>query len=381
MISNTKINPSHNPAFEENFKKFNILAKEFQNLTKMPETNSTSSRKKEHIDICLTDEPAFNSKTNGFEQYEFVHCAVTEVDISAINFDCLFFDKQISYPFLISCMTGGTSEAENINARLAEAAAELNIPIGVGSQRQALEDKQHHDSYKIIREKAGRIPVLGNIGGSQIVKMNSFDEIKFLIDLVEADAMVVHLNPAQELLQKNGEPDFAGLLKKLNKLNGEIKTPVIVKEVGAGISKQAAQKLIETGVSGIDVAGAGGTSWSAVEILRNKNSEDLEFWDWGLPTSYCIRTVYELKKNHNFLLIGSGGINDAVQAAKAFALGADLTASARIILHELEKSGTEGVISLITKWFDTIKKIMFLTGSNNLNELRKNKLIKKEELY
>ncbi len=347
----------------------------------MPETNSTSSRKKEHIEICLTDEPAFKSKTSGFEKYDFVHCAVTEVDISAISFDYIFFDKKINYPFLISCMTGGTSEAENINARLAEAAAELNIPLGVGSQRQALEDQQHHNSYKIIRRKAGKIPVLGNIGGSQIVKMNSFNQIKFLIDLIEADAMVIHLNPAQELIQKKGEPYFTGLLKKLDELNREIKTPVIVKEVGAGISKQAAQKLIETGVSGIDVAGAGGTSWSAVEILRNKNNEDMEFWDWGLPASYCIRTVYELKKNHNFLLIGSGGINDALQAAKAYALGADITASARIILQELEKSGTEGVINLITKWFDTIKKIMFLTGSNNLNELRKHKLIKKEELY
>jgi len=151
--------------------------------------------------------------------------------------------------------------------------------------------------------------------------------------------------------------------------------------VGAGISRTAAKKLLDAGVKGIDVAGAGGTSWTGVEILRNKNKGFSEFWDWGMPTSYCLRTVRELKKQYKFYLIGSGGINNAFDMAKAYALGADLTASARIILQILDKEGVKGVCKLIESWFETVKKIMFLTGSSSLNELRKNKLIKKNEFY
>ncbi len=343
--------------------------------------DSTSKRKKEHIELSLTDKVAFKVKTNGFEYYEFDHYAITEVDISRLNLSTIFLRKKIDYPFLISCMTGGTAEAENINARLAVAANKLNIPLGVGSQRQALENKAYHNSYRILRKNAPSIPILGNIGAAQIVMMHSLDPINFLVDLIEADAMVVHVNPLQELIQKGGEPEFTGLLKKIRKMVKQIKVPVIIKEVGAGISGKAAKKLLDCGVKGIDVAGAGGTSWAGVEILRNKNEKYEEFWDWGLPTSYCIRSVSKLKKEYNFTLIGSGGINSAVEAAKALALGADLIGSARIILQTLENSDIKGVELLITEWFDYIKKIMYLTGSSSLKELRKNKLILREELY
>ncbi len=278
-------------------------------------------------------------------------------------------------------MTGGATEAENINAQLAITANNLNIPIGVGSQRQALENKEYHNSYKIIRKNAPKVPILGNIGASQIVLLKNFDPIKSLADLVEADAIVIHLNPLQELIQKDGQPNFKGLLNKLEKLIKSLHVPIIVKEVGAGISKKAAEKLLKTGVKGIDVAGAGGTSWSGIEILRNKENSENPFWDWGLPTSYCIKEVYQLKKKYKFTLIGSGGIYNGFDIAKAFALGADITASARIVLQELDKKGIEGVQNLILNWFNTVKKIMFLTGSNNLNDLRKNKLILKEKLY
>lgn len=346
----------------------------------MSKSNSeTSKRKKEHIELCLTDEVAFHTKTNGFDKYDFIHCAITEVDISKISFQTNLFSKKIKFPFLISCMTGGTAEAENINLRLASIAHELKIPIGVGSQRQALEDKNYHDSYKIIRKTAKNIPVLGNIGAAQLVQSKNLNEIIFLIDMLEADAFVVHLNPLQELLQKEGEPNFVGLLKKLEKLISKAKVPIIIKEVGSGISKNAAKKLLNIGVSGIDVAGAGGTSWAGVEIIRSKSGND--FWDWGLPTSYCLREIYPLKKKYKFALIGSGGINSANDLAVAFALGADVAASARIILQTLMSDGEDAVQKKIINWFDYIKKIMFLTGSKNLNELKKNKLIKKEELF
>lgn len=341
--------------------------------------SETSKRKKEHIDLCLTDKVGFNSKTNGFDRYDFIHDAITEVDISKISFQTKLFSKKINYPFLISCMTGGTEEAENINLRLSKIAQELRIPIGVGSQRQALEDKNHHNSYKVIRKTAKDVPVLGNIGAAQIVQSKNLSDILSLIDMLEADAFVVHLNPLQELLQPEGEPNFVGLLKKLDKLISKAEVPIIIKEVGAGISKSAAKKLLEVGVSGIDVAGAGGTSWAGVEILRSKSETD--FWDWGLPTSYCLKEIYPLKKKYKFTLIGSGGINSANDLAVAFALGSDVVASARVILQTLMNGGEESVQKKIVNWFEYLKKIMFLTGSKNLIELRNNKLIKKEELF
>ncbi len=340
----------------------------------------TSKRKKEHIELCLTDKVAFNSKTNGFDKYDFIHSAITEVDISKISFQTKLFSKKINYPFLISCMTGGTEEAENINNRLAEIAEELKIPIGVGSQRQALENKDHHNSYKIIRKKAKSVPVFGNIGAAQVVQSKNISEILLLIEMLEADAFVVHLNPLQELLQKEGEPNFVGLLKKIEKLVQKSKVPIIIKEVGSGISKDAAIKLLNIGVRGIDVAGAGGTSWAGVELLRN-NSFQKEFWDWGLPTSYCLKEIYRLKKKYKFTLIGSGGINSANDLAVAFALGSDLVASARIILQTLMNNNEETVKKLIVNWFEYLKKIMYLTGSHNLTQLKKDKLIIKEFLF
>jgi isopentenyl-diphosphate delta-isomerase len=278
-------------------------------------------------------------------------------------------------------MTGGTPGAENINAQLAIAANSLNIPLGVGSQRQALENRDYHNTYKIIRKNAPTVPILGNIGAAQIAGMNSFDSVNFLADLIEADAMVIHVNPLQELIQKNGQPQFSGLLKKIKSMVKQIKIPVIVKEVGAGISAKAAGKLLDCGVKGIDVAGGGGTSWSGVEILRNQNGKYAEFWDWGLPTSYCIRTVAELKNKYDFILIGSGGINSSMEAAKALALGSDITASARKILQTLDNTGSEGVGKLVRDWFDIIRKIMFLTGSATLKDFKKNKLLLKDKLH
>lgn len=340
-----------------------------------------SRRKKEHLELCLNDDVGFKTKTNGFDKYDFIHDAATEVEIDKINFKASFFKKKISYPFIISCMTGGIMEAENINARLAFAAQKLNIPIGVGSQRQALEDSKQFRSYKIIRENAPSIPVLANIGAAQVVKFKSLKPLEEIVDMINADALVIHLNPLQELLQKEDEANFKGLLKKIKKITKQISVPLIVKEVGSGIGPVTSRKLLEAGVKGIDVAGSGGTSWAGVEILRNKNNDEDHFWDWGIPTSYCIKEIYKFKKKYKFVLIGSGGINSPIDMAKAFALGSDFTASARIVLQELDKKGTDGVISLIENWFETLRKIMFLTGSSSLKQFRNNKLIKKENYF
>ncbi|NUM61647.1 MAG: type 2 isopentenyl-diphosphate Delta-isomerase [Ignavibacteriaceae bacterium] len=309
-------------------------------------TDYTTRRKKEHLELSLTADVSFKTKTNGFELYEFIHNAATEVELNKISFETKFFKKKINYPFIISCMTGGTEEAENINAELAIAAEELKIPIGVGSQRQALEDKNYRNTYSVIRKNAKSVPVLGNLGAAELVRLKSYSSVQMLIDLIEADAFVIHLNPLQELLQQEGTPNFKGLIKCLKKF----------------------------------IAGAGGTSWAAIEMLRNKSVVNDYFWDWGLPTSFCLRENSKLKKEFRFILIGSGGINSAIDAAKAFALGADYVASARLILKQLDSNGIEGVKKLVVDWFDDIRKIMFLTGSHTIKDLRKNKLLRKDQL-
>ena len=342
--------------------------------------NSTA-RKKDHLKICLTEDVSFKHKTNGFDRYEFDHFAITEVKIDKIDFTTLFFGKKISYPFLISCMTGGTHGAININKQLAIAAAELNIPIGVGSQRQALENKDYLESFQVIRKKAANVPVIGNIGAAQLVSTSEPQIlVQKLADMIQADAFVIHLNPLQELFQESGETDFSGLLKAIEKICRSVSIPVIVKEVGSGISARAAKQLMICGVKGIDVAGSGGTSWSAVEMIRHKK-HDNSFWDWGLPTSYCIKEIYRLKKDFQFTLIASGGINTGIDVAKSLALGADMAASARIILKEVVENGSEGVVNLVNNWFDDVKKAMYLTGSQDLDTFSKSKLIKKEELF
>ncbi|MFA6598552.1 MAG: type 2 isopentenyl-diphosphate Delta-isomerase [Ignavibacteriaceae bacterium] len=345
------------------------------------QTEHIITRKKEHLELCKTDAVQFKEKTSGFEKYDFLHAALSEVQIEKIDLSKKFFGKKVSYPFLISCMTGGTTEGENINLQLAEVAAELNIPLGLGSLRFALETSRYDDHFVQIRKTAKEVPILGNIGGAQLVKMKSFKPLFSLLDKVQSDVLVVHLNPLQELLQKNGEPDFYGIKKSLQKLVKQSQIPIIVKEVGSGISKKVAQALLDLGVAGIDVAGAGGTSWAGVEILRNKQPVENPFWDWGIPTSFCIKTIAELKKENKFMLIGSGGINTSFDVAKALALGADFAASARTILQTLIKSREPGVVSLIKDWFEDVKRIMFLTDSQNLRSFGKGKLILKKDYY
>ncbi|MBU1098141.1 MAG: type 2 isopentenyl-diphosphate Delta-isomerase [Bacteroidetes bacterium] len=342
--------------------------------------DQTSLRKKDHIEICLYDDVDY-LKSSGFNRYVFEHNAITEVKYDEICLKTSFYGKEISYPFLISCMTGGTGEALNINSNLAEVAKALKIPIGVGSQRQVLENNQYLDSFKIFKKVADFIPVLSNIGAAQVACLKSNDPIKKIIDIVNASALVIHVNPLQELLQKEGEPVFSGLLGNIEKITKEIDLPIIVKEVGAGISKNVAKKLLDAGVKGIDVAGAGGTSWAGVELLRKGENSENYFWNWGLPTSYCVRTVKELKKDYDFLLIASGGIKSFDDIAKAIALGSDITASARLMLQKLNSEGIEGLINFITQLFENVKNIMYLTGCSNLREFSKVNLIKQEDLY
>ncbi len=346
----------------------------------MDNFNNTSKRKDEHIQICLNDDVSYR-KTNGFEKYQFIHYATTEVKIEEINLSTTFLGKEISFPIIISSMTGGTNRAGKLNEKLAEAAQELNIAIGVGSQRASIESQKSINTYKVMREIAHNIPIMSNIGVAQIVKLKNFDLLRNIIDDIAADGLIIHLNPLQELIQNEGETNFTGLLNRISEIKKELSLPIIVKEVGSGINQTSARRLLDSGVDVIDVAGAGGTSWAAVELLRNPNSENDYFREWGLRTSYCINEISKLKSEFLFKLISSGGIESFFDIAKSLALGADLVGSARSILKTVETSGSAGVIDLINSWVIGIKKIMFLTGSNTVEELRNEKIIRVEHLY
>jgi isopentenyl-diphosphate Delta-isomerase len=336
---------------------------------------TTSRRKKEHVSIVLNEDVEFRSKTTGFECFEFEHNALPDLNASDIDSSVEFIGKKLNFPFLVSCMTGGYSKSHTINSILAQICEERKIAFGVGSQRQALENPMYHKTYKIVRKIAPTIPVIGNIGAAEIANLKDATQIQKLVDMIEADAFAVHLNPLQEYLQQEGNTNFYGVLNGIELLVHRLSIPVIVKEVGAGISSFVARRLIDVGVNIIDVAGAGGTSWAGIEIIRSAEPSFADaFWDWGIPTAESILAVRKLSKN--IFLIGSGGIRNGIDIAKAIALGANMTASAAPILRALNEGGEKAVRKILDLWKKELRGAMFLTGSRNISQLRKIKLQK-----
>lgn len=339
---------------------------------------ATTGRKKEHVDIALRKDVAFRSKATGLEDLEFVHNALPELNLGEIDTSVSFLGKRLSLPFLVSCMTGGYAEARAINRSIAEVCEELGIAFGVGSQRQALEDRTYHKTFSIAREAAPTVPIIGNIGAAEVAQMKSPDNARRLVELIRADAFTVHLNPLQEFLQPEGNTNFRGVVNGIAMLVRELPVPVIVKEVGAGISPEVARRLLDIGVRHIDVAGAGGTSWAGVEALRSKNGEFARrFWDWGIPTATAIRELATLKASTGrFTLIASGGIQSGSDAAKCLALGADLAASARPMLTAIDRGGKNRLRELLQSWAKELRGIMFLTGSARIVDLQKAPLVR-----
>ncbi|MGD1044004.1 MAG: type 2 isopentenyl-diphosphate Delta-isomerase [Bacteroidota bacterium] len=356
----------------------------------------TSSRKQQHVNISLTKDVAFRTKSSGFDRWDFLHNALPEINLSDIDPSTVFLGKKIALPFIISSMTGGYAKAERINRQLAEVCVKKKIALGVGSQRQALENARYHRSFSVARETAPDIPIFGNIGASEVAKLRDVSPIARLVDLIQADGFAVHLNPLQELLQPEGNTNFRGVLDGIELLAKSLPVPIIVKEIGAGISVDVARRLVDVGVKILDIAGAGGTSWAGIEILRRKNgkvkknwgdgtrnkkvkSSNAEmFWDWGIPTVEALKSVYYLKSETSSLkLIASGGISNGIDCAKSIALGADFIASAMSILQALASGGTEAAIGLIDQWEWELKGAMFLTGSCSITELQKQILYSK----
>lgn len=346
---------------------------------------TTTSRKRDHVLLTVNKNVSFIHKTAGFERWEFLHNALPEIDLRDVDTRTRFLEKEISIPLLVSCMTGGYREAEKINRDLAEVCEQYRIPMGVGSQRQAMEDSTFHSSFSVVRSVAPSIPLIGNIGAPEVASMKDISPIIKLAEMIRADAFAVHLNPLQEFLQPEGNTNFRGVLRGIERMVKELPIPVIVKEIGAGISADVALRLINVGVTTIDVAGAGGTSWAGVEILRRNESKKKQqqwnpFWDWGIPTADAIREVAALKEQFPRLrVIASGGIVNATDSAKAIALGADLAASARPMLRTLMQEGKKGLRASIEQWQSGLRGIMFLLGISTIDGLKKTNRIRTRE--
>ncbi|MGF1478901.1 MAG: type 2 isopentenyl-diphosphate Delta-isomerase [Cyanophyceae cyanobacterium] len=339
--------------------------------------SSTQTRKDDHLRICLEEDVQFRRLTNGFERYRFTHCCLPELDRSEITPAVTFLGKQLKAPLLISSMTGGTEFAKVVNYRLAATAQKYGLAMGVGSQRVAVEKADVAHTFS-VRSVAPDILLFANLGAVQLNYSYGIKECLQSIALLEADALVLHLNPLQECIQPHGDTNFKGLLDKISDLCFRLSVPVIVKEVGNGISAPMAQKLIEAGVSAIDVAGAGGTSWAKVESERATNALQRRlgktFSDWGLPTAECISAIRQL--NPAIPLIASGGLRDGVEVAKAIALGADVAGLAWPFLQAAAQS-PEALDELVTLLIEELTTVLFCTGHANLSELRYSQALQK----
>ncbi|NEO98346.1 MAG: type 2 isopentenyl-diphosphate Delta-isomerase [Symploca sp. SIO2E9] len=337
----------------------------------------TQTRKADHLRICLDEDVQFHAQTNGLEKYRFTHCCLPELNRSEIEITTKFLGKSLGAPLLISSMTGGTQQAKTINFRLAEVAQKYKLAMGVGSQRIVVENQTLSDTFA-VRKLAPDILLFANLGAVQLNYNYGVDECLRVVELLAADALILHLNPLQECIQPQGDTNFRGLLDKIKFICSKLPVPVIVKEVGNGISAEMAQNLIEAGVGAIDVAGAGGTSWAKVESERalnpNQRRLGLTFAEWGLPTAECITSIREVAPD--FPLIASGGLRNGLDVAKAIALGADISGLAWPFLQAASES-VEAVEALVQLLIAEITTVMFCTGNASLSRLKQSQALQK----
>jgi len=330
-----------------------------------------SQRKADHLRIVLEEDVRFPRLTTGLERYRFVHCALPELSLAAISMETTFLGKKLRAPLFISSMTGGTPAAEAINHHLAAAAQELGLGMGVGSLRAALENPDLIPTYQ-VRDVAPDILLLANLGAVQLNYGYGVDHCRRAVEMIEADGLILHLNPLQEALQFDGNTDFSGLLGKIEKVCHALEVPVVVKEVGWGLSAEVARHLYEAGVAALDVAGAGGTSWSEVERHRARSEMArriaAHFADWGIPTAEAIvqvrRTLPQVP------LIASGGVYTGLDVGKCLALGADLAALATPLLRPATLSA-EAVVEKLEEIIEELRTVMFCVGAENIAALQR----------
>jgi isopentenyl-diphosphate delta-isomerase len=331
-------------------------------------------RKADHIEVCLKEDVQSRRVTTGFEDVHLVHKALPEIERKKIDVSTTVFGYKFSAPIFVGAMTGGTAKATKINAAIAEAVEELNLGMGVGSQRIAIDNPKVEHSFSIVREKAPTAFIIANIGGPQLVSKYGLKEAKKAVEMVKANVLAVHLNSLQEAVQPEGDTNYSNLLQKICKLAKELDVPVIIKETGAGISAEDAEMLATADVAGIDVAGAGGTSWAAVEYYRAKARQDSfsqrlgeTFWDWGIPTAV---SIVEAVQSVNIPVVASGGIRNGIDATKALALGASLASATYPFLQPATKS-SEDVKKALQYLVGEVRNAMFLVGANSIKTLQK----------
>jgi isopentenyl-diphosphate delta-isomerase len=326
-------------------------------------------RKDQHIEICRREDVEASDRFTGFERLSFRPEALPLVDESQLDLSQHFLGRKFDVPLLITGMTGGISKGAEINRRLALAAAEMNIPMGVGSQRLALESPDHASIFR-VKQHAPNLFLIGNIGIAQLTQANALSLCQRAVDMIEADALAIHFNLIQELVQIEGDRNFSGLLKNLEQICQHLSVPVIAKEVGCGMSPQTVGRFLQLGFAAVDIGGRGGTSWSRIEGLRSQSalSQNIgdTFRNWGAPTAYSLATV-----RHDFPglpLIATGGIRDGVTVAKAVALGANLVGIGLPLLRAALIS-EEAVLAALDEFRQGLKISLLATGSVNLAEL------------
>ena len=327
-------------------------------------------RKLEHIRLAL--EERMQLGRSYFDDYRFEHAALPEIDLAAVDTGVELLGRRLAAPLLISSMTGGTETAGRINRNLAAGAERAGVAIGVGSQRKALEDPTKADTFR-VREVAPSAVLLANLGAVQLNYGMGVRECKEAVAMIGADALILHLNPLQEAIQPEGQCNFAGLLPKIGAVVRELSVPVVVKEIGCGISEATARALAAQGVQIVDTAGVGGTSWARIEAQRANDLEIGElFAGWGIPTPDSIR---QLRRVEGLTVIASGGVRNGLDVAKAIALGADLAGMAYPFLAPATES-PEKVAEKIARTVRELRICMFCLGVTTIAELQRVPLLK-----
>jgi len=333
-------------------------------------------RKKDHVELTVTDGTQYVQDT-GFEHFKFIHNALPEVNFNDVSTEKTLLGRTFRFPLFVSSMTGGYADAGPVNAIIAEFCEYNNLPFGVGSQRAMLEDESLTDTFSVVRKKAPNAFICSNIGGAQLIGGLGSVKISKLIDSIEADAVIVHLNPLQELMQPEGDRNFKGILNGIEQLVKDIDRPIIVKETGAGINEHTARRLLNAGVEIIDIAGAGGTSWAKVENFRSSNeTANHQFDEWGISTTECLQQLSKLEWERSFEIIASGGIRSAFDMAKSLCLGAHFTATAQPVIKAIKKGGLNELDNLFSQWKKDLKTILTLLGCEQVKELNPSHLRK-----
>ncbi len=336
------------------------------------DSSSTSSRKDEHIFLCLENDVQYKGITNGFDEITIQPSLLTNTSPDEVDLSTEFLSKEIKVPILVSGMTGGSKNGRVFNESVARVCSEFQIGMGVGSQRAAIEDPELTNTFE-VRHIAPKIPLIANLGIAQFFQGYGQEEAEKTVSMIGADALAIHINPLQEFVQNEGDKIYTNISAKIKELMQDFTTPIIIKGVGTGLTKNDAKTLTELDIYAIDIAGAGGTNWSRIEYYRNDKAQHLsdEFLNWGISTKDSLLNTVSFAKDKNIKIIASGGVWSGFDAVKALLLGADYVSLALPILRSIGKGGLEECRKLLSTYILEMKATMAMLNLKNLEEIKK----------